>query len=186
MHWSGMQELDDIIKKCSTLFLASDVELSLLLLQSIIDNSDRKILYEYAVTSYLSFIADKLVSHALKCSEITSDDKYSLEFFNGDIKHYVCNEYHYDIKDDYNYSTDFDSGSRIIIHERMSVVLTIWFNSSYRLLFSLDIVRSYDKYRSDLNLHQCSYEIQDGDITTSVTGDTFVNNILLFLKHTQS
>ena len=177
-----MQELEDMIKKCSTLFLAGDVELSLLLLQSIIDNSDRKILYEYAVTSYLSFIADELVSHAIKCSEITSDDEYSLEYFNGDIKHFVYDCIHYDIKDDYDYSTDFESGSRIIIHERMSVVLTIWFNSSYRLLFSLDIVRSYDKYRSDLNLHQCCYEIQDGDITTSVTGDTFIQNILLFLK----
>ena len=178
-----MQELDDMIKKCSTLFLASDVELSLLLLQSIIDNSDRKILYEYAVTSYLSFIADELVSHALKCSEITSDDQYSLEYFNGDIKHFVYDCIHYDIKDDYDYSTDFDSGSRIIIHERMSVVLTIWFNSSYRLLLSLDIIRNYDEYRSDLIIHQCCYETQDGDITTSVTGDTFIQNILLFLKH---
>lgn len=181
-----MQELDDMIKKCSTLFLASDVELSLLLLQSIIDNSDRKILYEYAVTSYLSFIADELVSHALKCSGITSDDEYSLEFFDGDIKHYVCDCIHYDIKDDYEYYTEFDDNSKKIIHECKLVVLTIWFNSSYRLLLSLDIIRNYDEYRSDLIIHQCCYETQDGDITTSVTGDTFVNNILLFLKHTQS
>ena len=178
-----MQELDDMIKKCSTLFLASDVELSLLLLQSIIDNSDRKILYEYAVTSYLSFIADELVSHALKCSEITSDDEYSLEFFDGDIKHFVCDCIHYDIKDDYDYSTEFERSNKKIIHESKSVVLTIWFNSSYRLLLSLNIIRNYDEYKSDLNLHQCSYEIEDGDITTSVTGDTFVQNIILYLKH---
>jgi hypothetical protein len=181
-----MQELDEMIKKCSTLFLASDVELSLILLQSIIDNSDRKILYDYAVTSYLSYIADELVSHALKCSDITSGDEYSLEFFEGDIKSYVCNEYHYDIKDDYEYSTEFDDNSMKIIHECKLVVLTIWFNSSYRLLLSLDIIRNYDEYESDLIIHQCRYEIQDGDITTSVTGDTFVNNILLFLKHVKS
>lgn len=184
-----MQELDSMIKKCSTLFLASDVELSLLLLQSIIDNSDRKILYEYSVTSYLSFIADELVSHALKCSGVTSDDEYSLEFFNGDIiKHFVCDCIHYDIKDDYygDYSTEFERSNKKIIHESKSVVLTIWFNSSYRLLLSLDVIRNYDEYRSDLNLHQCCYEIEDEDITTSVTGDTFVNNILLYLKHVQS
>lgn len=172
-----------MIKKCSTLFLASDVELSLLLLQSIIDNSDRKTLHEYAVELYLSFIVDELVSHALKCSEITFDDEYSLEYFDGDIKHFVCDCIHYDIKSNYDYYTEFDNNIKKITHECASVVLTIWFNSSYRLLLSLDIIRNYDEYKSDLNLHQCSYEIQDGDITTSVTGETFIQNILLYFKH---
>ena len=180
-----MQELDDMIKKCSTLFLASDVELSLLLLQSIIDDGDANT-HKYAVELYLSCIADKLASHALKCSDITYDDEYSLDFFNGDTRHFVFNDIHYDISNDYNYSTEFDYDSKKIIHECISVVLTIWFNSSYRLLLSLDIIRNYDEYRSDLTLHQCCYQIQDGDITTSVTGETFIQNILLYLKHTQS
>lgn len=178
-----MQELNDMIKRCSTLFLADDVELSLLLLKSIIDDADADT-RDSAIELYISCIAEALVLHAIKCSDISCDDQYSLGYFEGDRKHFVCGNIHYDIVDEYNYCTDFDSGSRMIIHERMSVVLTIWFNSSYRLLLSLDIVRSYDVYRSDLNLSECRYEIQDGDITTSVTGDTFVNNIILFLKQT--
>jgi hypothetical protein len=178
-----MQELNDQIKKCSTLFLANDVELSLLLLQSIIDDDvDTR---DSAIELYISCIAEALVLHAINSSNISCDDQYSLEYFEGNRKHFVYSNIHYDIVDEYNYCTDFDSGSRMIIHERMSVVLTIWFNSSYRLLLSLDIVRSYDKYRSDLNLSECRYEIQDGDITTSVTGDTFLENIILFLKHIQ-
>jgi hypothetical protein len=176
-----MQELDSIIKKCSTLFLADDVELSLLLLQSMIDSSSLQ--NKYAIGTFLSFIADKLVMHAIKTSGISSDDEYGLEYFEGNIKHYVYNNYHYDIGDCYDYCTKFQESKRKITHESISVALTIWFNTSYRLVLALEIMRSNDLYLQEMNLHHCSYVIQQDDITTTVTGETFENNIILFLKH---
>lgn len=175
-----MQELDYSIKKVSTLFLASDVELSLLLLQSMIDSSSLQ--QKYAIGTYLSFIADELVMHAIKTSGISSDDEYGLEFFESNIKHYVYNNYHYDIGDCYDYCTEFHDKLRKITHESISVALTIWFNSSYRLVLSIEIMRSNDVYLQELNLHHCSYVIQQDDITTTVTGETFENNIILFLN----
>ncbi len=179
-----MQELDtldDMIKRCSTLFLAGDVELSLLLLQSMIDSSSLQ--NKYAIGTYLSFIADELVMHAIKTSDISSDDEYGLEFFEGSTRHYVYNDYHYDIGDCYDYCTEFHDKLRKITHESISVALTIWFNTSYRLVLALEIMRSNDLYLQEMNLHHCSYVIQQDDITTTVTGETFENNIILFLKH---
>ena len=183
MYWTGMQELDtldDMIKKCSTLFLAGDVELSLLLLQSMIDSS--LLQHKYAIGTYLSFIADELVMHAIKTSGISSDDEYGLEFFEDSTRHYVYNDYHFDIGDCYDYCTEFHDELRKIIHESISVALTIWFNTSYRLVLSIEIMRSNDIYLQELNLHHCSYVIQQDDITTTVTGETFENNILLFFN----
>ena len=176
-----MQELDDMIRKCVSLFLAKDEALSLVLLESIINNEENY--HNYVMTTFLSFVCDTLTLHAIKCVDISSKDEYGLEYFCNDSHAYVYNDVHYGISGDNNYNTEYDRYSKGVHYESVSTFITIWINSSYRLKLSVDIIRNDDNYSCDFITNQSCYEIQDGDITTSVQGKTFIKMILLFLNY---
>jgi len=176
-----MQELDTIIENSASLFLANDEALSLILLESMINNEENY--HNYVMSKFLSSISQTLALHAIKCAGISSEDEYGLEYFCNDSHAYVYNDLHYSISSDNDYNTEFDRYSKSVHYENAATIITIWINSFYRIKLQVNIIRSNYEYFTDLNTRKSCYEIQDGDITTSVQGNTFMKQILLFLNY---